>query len=85
MEQFKKIPWQHSGQEYEIRIMYSDRLINILAFKDSYPLNGFRYQVQMAKNSDVKELLRTADFGHIVEVVKDDVMKDRWNKLLKKH
>jgi len=65
--------------------MFSDRLINILAFKDNYPLNGFRYQIQMTKNSDVKRLLKAEDFDHIVDIVKDDIKEDRWNRLLKQN
>ncbi len=85
MELFQKIPWSHDNQEYEIRIMFTDRLINILAFKDNYPLNGFRYQIQMSKNSEVQKLLNLENFEHIIEMVKDDIKEDRWNKLLKQH
>ena len=85
MELYKKIPWQHNSLEYEIRIMFSDKLINILAFKDNYPQSGFRYQVQVPKSNDVKKILETADFTHIVEAVKDDIREDRWDKLLKQN
>ena len=83
-EVYKKIPWEHDGKKYEIRIMFNDKLINILPFHNNRPVNGFRYQIQLSKNVHVKMLLKSQNFSHLIEYVKDDIRNERW-KLLSKN
>jgi len=78
MTLFKKILWNHNGKNYEIRILYEDRLINILAFLNNYPANGFRYQIQLPKNIDVQKILKIENLTHMIENAKEDIKKDRW-------
>ncbi len=46
MELFKKITFKHEECMYEIRVLHKDNLINIAAFLNNHPANGFRYQIQ---------------------------------------
>ena len=78
MELFKTIPWDHEGKEYEIRIFYEDKLINILTFRNNHPANGFRYQIQLHKTAEVQKALKTENFTHIIEKAKDDIKEERW-------
>ena len=55
MELYKKIPFQHEDNVYEIRIHYHENLINIVSFLNNYPANGFRYQIQIPKNVKIEK------------------------------
>lgn len=82
MEVYKNISWEHGGKEYEIRIMLEDKLINILPFHKNHPANGFRYQIQLSKNVKTQSLLKLENFTHIIENVKEDIKKERWQLFL---
>ena len=82
MEVYKNIRWEHDGKEYEIRIMFEDKLINILPFHNNHPVNGFRYQIQLSKNAQVKKLLKVENFTHIIENAKEDIKNERWKLFL---
>lgn len=82
MEVYKNIPWEHEGKKYEIRIMFDDKLINILPFHNNHPVNGFRYQIQLSKNVQVKKLLKIKNFNHIIEYAKEDIKNERWKLFL---
>ena len=82
MEVYKNIPWEHEGKEYEIRIMFEDKLINILPFYNNHPANGFRYQIQLSKKIQVKNLLKIENFTHIIENTKEDIKNERWKLFL---
>jgi hypothetical protein len=83
MELFKKIPWEFDEKDYEIRILYQDHLINITVFKGNYPANGFRYQIQLPKSTDVQKLLKFNHFNHMIEYAKEDIKQDRWKPFSK--
>ena len=37
MELFKKTPMTFDGEDYEIRVLYDDTLINVVAFQENHP------------------------------------------------
>ena len=80
MELYKKIPWNYEGKNYEIKIMYEANLINVVSFLNNYPANGFRYQVLLQKNSDIKNVLKPENFTSLVEKAKEDIKENRWTK-----
>jgi hypothetical protein len=81
MELFKKIPITIEGKVYEIRIYYDDTLINVVAFHNNRPVNGFRYHVQLPKKCNAKSVLEHHDFNELVQKAKDDISENRWDTL----
>jgi len=80
MQLFKKIPFRYEEKNYEIRIYFEDNLINISTFFNNYPANGFRYQVQLQKNLDMDKILVEENFSHFVDIAKNDIIENRWQK-----
>ena len=80
MELFKKIPWGHGGKDYEIRLLYDDRTINVVAFLNNRPANGFRYQVQIPKGCDAKMVLDKHSVPELVEYCKKDIEESQREK-----
>ena len=83
MELFKKIPLEHEGRAYEIRVLYDDRDINVVAFQDNRPLNGYRYKVLLPKDCAARTILEQHPVDELVEACRRDVEQDRWEALSK--
>ena len=41
MELFESIPYMFEEESFDIRIYYDDATINVLAFLNGYPANGY--------------------------------------------
>ena len=80
---FQRIPMTFEAKDYEIRVLYDDKVINVVAFLNNYPVNGYRYQIKFPKKFDVKRLLKTEAVKELVEMSKNDIIEKRWAKLLK--
>jgi len=83
MTLFKKIPMKFEEKDYEIRVLYDETTVNVVAFLNNYPFNGFRHQIQFPKKFDVKTILKADAVKELVEIVKNDIIEKRWEKLLK--
>jgi len=81
MKLFKTIKFSFEEKEYEIRIYYSDILINVVAFYNKYPANGFRHQIKISKKLSVNKLLEKDVINGIVEISKNDILERRWEQL----
>ena len=79
----KKTPFTFEEKHYEIRILLGDSKINIVAFYNNYPVNGYRYQIIIPKNVDPEKLLETDALKEVVEISKNDIFEKRWEKLVK--
>lgn len=55
MNQLKEIPFVYEGEDYKIKIIHKDNLINILSFKNNYPANRFRHQILVPKKIPIKK------------------------------
>lgn len=84
MKLYKKIPFSFKNEKFEVRILYDENLINVAAFKNNYPANGFRYQIKISKNLDDKKLLRAVSKNGIVNKCKSDITEKKWEKLVNK-
>ena len=82
MEIFKKIPWHHEGKDYELRIMFKTDMINVAAFLNNYPVNGFRYQIILPKQINVEHVLKEENFISLIENAKADIQAKRWEKIV---
>ena len=79
---FKKFPMQFDGKNYEIRVLYAPIAINVAAFYNNYPVNGFRYQIKVSKGMDIEKMLTTDAVKELVDLSKKDITENRWVKLL---
>ena len=80
---FQKIPMSFEEKDYEIRVLYDDRTINVVAFLNNRPANGCRYQVQIPRQCDVKKILQKRAVPELVETCKKDIIEKRWEALAK--
>jgi hypothetical protein len=80
---FEKRPMTFEGMAYEIRVLYDNTVINVVAFRDNHPANGFRHQIKIPKNCDAKAILNKGAATELVEMSKSDVMNKRWEGLNK--
>ncbi len=78
MNLFKTYPITSENKKYEIRVLYDETKINVVAFHNNYPANGFRYQVQIPKKNNTLEILEKDCVSHLVETSKNDIIKKRW-------
>ena len=78
----KKVSSMVDNKDYDIRVLYDDRNINVVAFLDNHPVNGFRHQINVPKKLDVKELLEKEPVQELIEMSKADIVEKRWERLL---
>ena len=81
MIQMKKIPFKFEEKNYEIRILLGENLLNIVAFHNNYPANGFRHQIKVPKNIDPESLSETSVLNEILEISKKEILEKRWEKI----
>ena len=79
---FKTIPFSCEDKDYEVKVFYSDTLINVFVFHKNYPANGFRHQIKVSKKFSVKTLLALKVIDEIVEIARKDIIEKRWERLL---
>jgi hypothetical protein len=77
----KKVPYSFTEKDYEIKVFYNTNTINIVAFKNHYPTNGFRHQIKISKNLVMKELLQNKVIDELIEICKRDISEKRWDRL----
>ncbi len=83
MELYKKTPLKWNNENYEIRVLYDDSLINVLAFHNNHPANGFRHQIRLPKNCNVQKMLEKKIVGELVEIAKNEIVENRWETFQK--
>jgi len=79
----KNFPFTFEEKYYEIRVLFSDNTINIVAFYNNHPANGYRHQIKILKNFDPEKLLETEAVKEMVEISKNDIIEKRWEKVMK--
>ncbi|MFC1551059.1 hypothetical protein ACFL6P_00705 [Candidatus Latescibacterota bacterium] len=82
MKLLKNIPFDFENKKYEIRIFFGDNTINIAAFRNNYPANGFRRQIKLTKNSTPEKALDSKMVTDIIDWVKNDIFENRWETFL---
>jgi len=83
MKLFKKIPISIEEKDYEIRVLYDDAVINVVAFLDNHPANGYRHQIKLPNKCNVLEVLEQNIAGKLIEMTKNDIIEKRWEKTYK--
>ena len=79
---YKEIPFSFEEKNYKIKIFYEENLMNIVAFRNNYPANGFRHQIQIPKNASVEKMLENDVIDECVELCKNDITEKRWERLI---
>ena len=79
---YKKVPYSFAERDYEIEVFYDNNTINIVAFKNHYPANGFRHQIKISKNLVMKEILQHKIINEFIEICKRDISEKRWERLI---
>jgi len=79
---YKKVPYSFAERDYEIKVFYDNNTINIVAFKNHYPANGFRHQIKISKNLVMKEMLQKKVIDEFIEICKRDISEKRWERLI---
>ena len=79
---YKKVPYSFAERDYEINVFYDSNTINIVAFKNHYPANGFRHQIKISKNLMMKKILQQKVVDEFIEICKRDISEKRWERLI---
>lgn len=80
MQLFKKIPFIHDEEKFEICIFFEENLINISSFLNHYPANGFRYQIHLPKNIEIEKFMDEEHLDYFIDLAKKDIIENRWQK-----
>jgi hypothetical protein len=83
MNLHKSIPLDFAGTHYEIRVYYDDREINVLAFKDKRPVNGFRHIAKLPKRVDPEKFLNKYLPSELIDACKADITENKWEPVAK--
>lgn len=78
---YKKVPFSFEEKNYEIKVFYDDKIINIVAFRNNYPANGFRHQIKISKSIPIEEILKQKVIDELIEICKKDISEKRWERL----
>ena len=82
MKLYEKIPVKFEGKDYEIRVLYDDTTINVVAFLNNHPANGFRHQIQFPKKFDGETIVTSEAVKGLVELSKKDVLEKKWETFM---
>ena len=80
---YKKTPLKFKGKDYEIRVLYDNETINVMAFLNNHPANGYRHMVKIPKRCDAKKVLEKHALTELIEVCKAEIIERRWETLSK--
>jgi len=78
---YKKVSFSFEEKNYEIKVFYDDKTINIVAFRNNYPANGLRHQVKISKSMAIEEILKQEVIDELIEICKKDISEKRWERL----
>ena len=78
---YKKVSFSFEEKNYEIRVFYDDKTINIVAFRNNYPANGLRHQIKISKSIPIEEILKQKVIDELIEICKKDISEKRWERL----
>ena len=82
MRLYKEYKMPFEDKNYEIRIYYNDRIINVVAFLNNYPANGFRHQIHLPKEWNPADFLDKKPVQELVEITKTDITTQRWQRFI---
>jgi len=78
---YKKVSFSFEEKDYDIKVFYDDKTINIVAFRNNYPVNGLRHQIKISKSIPIEETLKQKVIDELIEICKKDISEKRWERL----
>ena len=78
---YKKVPFSFEEKDYDVKVFYDDKTINIVAFRNNYPANGLRHQIKISKSIPIEEILKQKVIDELIEICKKDISEKRWERL----
>jgi len=78
---YKKVSFSFEEKDYDIKVFYDDKTINIVAFRNNYPANGLRHQIKISKSIPIEEILKQKVINELIEICKKDISEKRWERL----
>ncbi len=78
---YKKVSFSFEEKDYDIKVFYDDKTINIVAFRNNYPANGLRHQIKISKSIPIEEILKQKVIDELIEICKKDISEKRWERL----
>lgn len=78
---YKKVSFSFEEKDYDIKVFYDDKTINIVAFRNNYPANGLRHQIKISKSIPIEETLKQKVIDELIEICKKDISEKRWERL----
>lgn len=80
---YKKCNFRHDGKEYEIRIQSDGNKINVRAYLNDKPANGYTYSVEVVDQVDAKKSGVLIDpVECLIETASSDVKNGIWEEYL---
>ncbi len=81
MQLYQKIPLIFENKDYEIRLLFDEKTVSVMAFRNNYPANGFRHQIQIPKTWDARSIMKSEVVNELVELTKKDIVEKKWDRL----
>lgn len=82
MKLHEKIPVNCEGKDFEIRVLYDDTTINVVAFHNNHPANGFRHQIKFPKKLECEEIVKRDAVKDMIELSKKEITENKWEKFM---
>lgn len=70
------------SKEYEIRVEFKERELEVRAFHNGQPANGYSYHVTLETAHDLNVLAGQDAVKELVAIAKNDVTEQRYEKLI---
>ena len=82
MKLHEKIPVNCEGKDFEIRVLYDNTTINVVAFHNNHPANGFRHQIKFQKKLSCEEIVKRDAVKELIEQSKKEITEKKWEKFV---
>ena len=82
MKLHEKIPVNCEGKDFEIRVLYDNTTINVVAFHNNHPANGFRHQIKFQKKLACEEIVKRDAVKELIELSKKEITEKKWEKFV---
>ena len=70
------------GKDYEIQVQCTGRELDVRAFHNGQPANGYSYHVTLETAHDLSVLAGQDAVKELIAIAKNDVMEQRYERLI---
>ena len=83
MELYKVTPVEFEGKKFEVKVLHGGNVINVVAFLNHYPADGYRHQLVLPKNCDVVKMLDSEAVSDLLDLTIAEIKEGKVEKLTK--